>query len=172
VRADLVVLAAGAYMSPAILQRSGIGPENDVARLRAPTVVPLPGVGQNLLEHPWACVTFAPTAKLDVATPDVLPSLLLKARSSRCQAEHWDTHVLPGIWISSDGSRLELTFDIWAVESDSTGRVTALSSHPETLPALEQPFSALSEHDVAVLTEGIELASAPGEHTRLGPAPG
>jgi choline dehydrogenase len=44
------------------------------------------------------------------------------------------------------------------VESDSTGRVTALSSDPEALPVLEQPFSALSEHDVVVLTEGIELA--------------
>ena len=105
VRADLVVLAAGAYMSPAILQRSGIGPGNDIARLGAPTVVPLPGVGQDLLEHPWACVTFAPTAKLDAVTPDVLPSVLLKARSSRCHDEHWDTHVFPGLWTSSDGSR-------------------------------------------------------------------
>ena len=35
-----------------ILQRSGIGPEDELARLGAPTVVPLPGVGQNLLEHP------------------------------------------------------------------------------------------------------------------------
>jgi choline dehydrogenase len=158
VRADLIVLAAGAYMSPAILQRSGIGAEDDVIRLGAQTVVSLPGVGQGLLEHPWACVTFAPTAKLDAVTPDVIPSVLLKARSSRCHDEHWDAHVLPGLWTSSDGSRLELTLDIWAVESDSTGRVTALSSDPEALPVLEQPFSALSEHDVVVLTEGIELA--------------
>ena len=169
VRADMVVLAAGAYMSPAILQRSGIGPKNVIARLGAPTVVPLAGVGQDLLEHPWASVTFAPTAKLDAVTSDVLPSVLLKARSSRCLDEHWDTHVLPGIWTSSDGSRLELTFDIWAVESDSTGRVTALSSHPEALPVLEQPFSALSEHDVAVLMEGIELARRLASTRALGP---
>ena len=130
VRTDLVVLAAGAYMSPAILQRSGIGPGNDIARLGAPTVVPLPGVGQDLHEHPWACVTFAPTAKLDAVMPDVLPGVLLKARSSRCHDEHWDTHVFPGLWTSSDGSRVELTFDIWAVESNSTGRVRLLSSDP------------------------------------------
>jgi choline dehydrogenase len=170
--ADLVVLTAGAYMSPAILQRSGIGAEGDLAGFGAPTVVPLPGVGQNLLEHPWACVTFTPKAKLDAVTADVLPSVLLKARSSRCRDDHWDIHVLPGLWTSSDGSRVELTFDIWAVESDSTGRVTALSSHPETLPVVEQPFSALSEHDVAVLLQGIELARSLARTSALAPLGG
>ena len=36
VRVNLVVLAAGAYMSPAILQRSGIGPEEELAGLGVP----------------------------------------------------------------------------------------------------------------------------------------
>ena len=172
VRAGLVVLAAGAYMSPAILQRSGIGPEDGLAGLGAPTVVPLPGVGQNLLEHPWVCVTFAPTAKLDAVTADVIPSVLLKARSSRCRDDHWDMHVFPGLWTSSDGSRVELTFDIWAVDANSTGRVGLLSSDPQTLPVLEQPFSALSEHDAAVLLEGIELARRLARTRALAPLVG
>ena len=158
VRADLVVLAAGAYLSPVILQRSGIGPEDDLARLGVPAIVPLPGVGRNLLDHPWVGVTFAPTAKLAAATPDVLPSVLLKARSSRCGDDNWDTHVLPSFGFSADGSRLEVTLNVWAVEADSAGRVRTLSSDPEALPMLEQPFSALSDHDLGVLVEGVELA--------------
>ena len=157
VRVDLVVLAAGAYMSPAILQRSGIGPEEELARLGVPAVAPLPGVGLNLLDHPSACVTFAPMSKLEATTPDVLEKVMLKARSSLCRDGYWDTHVLAGLWTSSDGSRLEVTFAIWAVEADSVGRVRLLTSAAEALPVLEQPFAALSDHDVGVLMEGIEL---------------
>jgi choline dehydrogenase len=157
IQADLVVLAAGAYMSPAILQRSGIGPEDELARLGVSAVAPLPGVGQNLLEHPWAGVTFTPTTKLEGTTPDVLMEVMLKARSSRCCDGHWDTHVLPDFDFSSDGSRLEVTFHVFAVESDSAGRVRLPSSDAETLPVVEQPFDALSDHDIGVLVEGIEL---------------
>ncbi|MFB2532763.1 GMC family oxidoreductase [Paracoccus sp. p3-h83] len=46
-----VVIAAGAFGSPAILLRSGIGPEDELrAHAIAPAVV-LPGVGQNLQDH-------------------------------------------------------------------------------------------------------------------------
>ena len=157
IAADLVVLAAGAYMSPAILQRSGVGPEDELARLGVPAVAPLPGVGQNLLEHPWACVTFTPTTKLAATTPDVLMEIILKARSRHCCDGYWDTHVLPDFDFSSDGSRLEVMFHVFAVESDSVGRVRLLSSDPEALPVVEQPFSDLSDHDLGVLVEGIEL---------------
>ncbi len=49
--ADIVVLAAGAYGSPAILLRSGIGPEAQLRRLGLPVLQVLPGVGENLVDH-------------------------------------------------------------------------------------------------------------------------
>ena len=88
---------------------------------------------------------------------DVLESVLLKACSSRCSDGSWDTHVMPGLWSSLDGSRPEVTFEIWAVEASSVGLVRVPSPDPQALPVLDQPFSALSDHDVAVLVEGIEL---------------
>jgi choline dehydrogenase len=51
IEADGVVLAAGAYASPAILTRSGIGPVEELRRLRIPPVLDLPGVGANLSDH-------------------------------------------------------------------------------------------------------------------------
>lgn len=51
VGADLVVLAAGSYASPAVLLRSGIGPAGDLTGLGIAPVVDLPGVGGNLVDH-------------------------------------------------------------------------------------------------------------------------
>ncbi|PZW46880.1 choline dehydrogenase [Humitalea rosea] len=47
-----VVLCAGAIHSPAMLMRSGIGPAAALAGLGIPVVKDLPGVGQNLMDHP------------------------------------------------------------------------------------------------------------------------
>jgi choline dehydrogenase len=46
-----VILAAGAFNSPQLLQLSGIGPRADLERLGIPVVVDLPGVGQNLQDR-------------------------------------------------------------------------------------------------------------------------
>src|SRR5256886_15059409 len=56
ISADRVVLAAGAYASPAILQRSGIGPAALLAGLGIEVVLDLPGVGENLVDHPLCAV--------------------------------------------------------------------------------------------------------------------
>jgi choline dehydrogenase len=50
-RADEVVLSAGAIGSPLILLRSGIGPAGHLAEVGVETVVDLPGVGENLHDH-------------------------------------------------------------------------------------------------------------------------
>jgi choline dehydrogenase len=57
--ADLVVLAAGALASPAILLRSGVGPADELAALDVDVVADLPGVGRNLHDHLLAPVIFA-----------------------------------------------------------------------------------------------------------------
>lgn len=56
VEADRVVLAAGAYASPTILARSGIGPTEDLRALGIATVVDLVGVGSNLVDHPLIAI--------------------------------------------------------------------------------------------------------------------
>jgi choline dehydrogenase len=56
VEAGAVVLAAGAYGSPAILLRSGIGPAEQLRPLGVPVTADLPGVGANLVDHPLVAV--------------------------------------------------------------------------------------------------------------------
>lgn len=50
--ASRIVLAAGALETPRLLILSGIGPEEELARLGLPCRVAAPGVGQNLQDHP------------------------------------------------------------------------------------------------------------------------
>ena len=46
-----VIVTAGAYCSPTILMRSGLGPKEQLQKHGIKCVVDLPGVGQNLQDH-------------------------------------------------------------------------------------------------------------------------
>ena len=88
--AAVVVLAAGAYFSPAILLRSGIGPEAELNRLAIPVASDLP-VGERLLDHCGVNAAWAPSRALRDDTERrtrggelFAPHALLKAASSAC----------------------------------------------------------------------------------------
>lgn len=66
ITAGRVIVCAGAYGSPALLLRSGIGPEHALARLGVDPVSVLPGVGANLADHPWCLLD------VDVADPALI----------------------------------------------------------------------------------------------------
>lgn len=46
-----VIISGGAYCSPNILNRSGLGRKEDLQQLGLEVLVDLPGVGQNLMDH-------------------------------------------------------------------------------------------------------------------------
>jgi choline dehydrogenase len=52
IAASRVVLSAGAYGSPAILLRSGVGPPDELTAIGVRPVLDLPGVGRNLHDQP------------------------------------------------------------------------------------------------------------------------
>jgi choline dehydrogenase len=52
-----VILAAGSFNTPALLQYSGIGPADFLRSVGVDVVADLPAVGENLMEHPLVYVT-------------------------------------------------------------------------------------------------------------------
>lgn len=53
-----VIVSAGAYCSPAILLRSGIGPKQELQGLGIESQVDLGGVGKNLMDHPLTFIFY------------------------------------------------------------------------------------------------------------------
>jgi choline dehydrogenase len=64
IEADLFVLACGAYGTPVLLQRSGIGHPSDLRLAGVEVVVASPGVGYNLQDHPSVILRYKASRKL------------------------------------------------------------------------------------------------------------
>src|SRR5262245_52278893 len=64
-----VCLCAGAFHSPAILLRSGVGPATALRPLGITVVQDLPGVGQNLRDHPRVLVRLTLTPAGQATSP-------------------------------------------------------------------------------------------------------
>ncbi len=71
VEGDQIVLSTGAVASPQILMLSGVGPAAHLSDLGIPVVHDLPGVGQNLRDHPAVLMTWRtqPHIELDALAP-------------------------------------------------------------------------------------------------------
>ncbi len=67
-----IILSAGAIHSPAVMQRSGIGPAAHLRALGIPVVADLP-VGDNFIDHPVAVVPLVLRGAADRATTHVRP---------------------------------------------------------------------------------------------------
>ena len=137
IRAETIVLTAGAYGSPAILLRSGLAPP----------------VGENLRDHVGAGVGWEPTSKL-VDDVDVLPMAQVSIRM-----RDGDVFVFPAL---DDGP--EISGAAFAMKPRSTGRVRLNNHDPRTPLAIEHGFLT-DPADGDVVAEGVEalreLAASP-----------
>jgi choline dehydrogenase len=164
--AEVVVVTAGAYFTPAILLRSGIGPESELARHRIPVVAPLP-VGSVLLDHHGTGVNWQSTELLDQVTADHVrrtgplyaPHALVKAASSACDATSWDLHLVS--WTNAADGRdgYEASVGVFHMKPASAGRVRLRSRDPRDLPEVERGFLG-DPSDLRTIVEGLELTRA------------
>ena len=170
--AEQVVLAASAYGSPAILLRSGIGPESGLP------------VGENLNDHVGVGMAWEPTAALHAETarfesehPLFMGHVTIALRSSFCPDDLRDLFVFPAVNpAQQDG--YEISGAAFAMKPRSRGTVRLNGPDPRTPLAIEHAF--LSDPDDAeVLVEAFEAlrelgASEPCAATRRersGPVP-
>lgn len=152
--ADLVVLAAGAFCSPAILLRSGIGPADDLRALGIPVAVDLPGVGRNLHDHPGVSCSI-PIAPASGPHHQVVATWL----SSRPPAGWpYDMHFVPGFGTtdrSPTGALASLFVSV--VKPTSRGRLSLRSSDPSDPPRVDTGYLTHPD-DLARLVEGLRAA--------------
>jgi len=92
IEADRVMLASGAYGSPAILMRTGVGPAGHLRTVGVDPVFDRPGVGANLIEHPLMPNVFE--ARSMPRSGDCVFQAMLTAPSSKANGLY-DLHVLP-----------------------------------------------------------------------------
>ena len=167
VEAGKIVISGGAFGSPAVLLRSGIGDPDDLRAVGVDPVHALPGVGRALTDHPLTSIELRATDKLaremelftrDRWTPD--EQTILKTQSPRC-TEAFDLHIY-GILrqdeTAESGWRYSIPSSTVAVRS-STGVVKLTSADPEaTLHIDHGYFTDPEDLDRAVLVDGLELA--------------
>ena len=84
VEGNEIVLSAGAIGSPQILMLSGVGPADHLSSLGISVVRDLPGVGQNLRDHPMVYMTWRAKKEhpLDALAPRVQMALRYTAEGS------------------------------------------------------------------------------------------
>ena len=163
--AETVVLAAGAYFSPALLLRSGVGPKTELDRLGIDVVADLP-VGERLLDHQGATVAWAPSETLREDTAaraergeHFASHALLKGASTHCTPGAWDLHLVTWLAATDEPGRYEADVMVFHMKPASHGRVTLRSRDPADPPQVERGFLS-QEADLAPVLEGIDLARA------------
>jgi choline dehydrogenase len=147
IRADLIVLAAGAYGSPAILLRSGIGPG---------LAHDLP-VGEGLSDHVGVGFGWEPNDALQRKTDDFVqraPAFMgqvtIRGRTRNCPPGISDLFLFPALdpgW--------EVSSAVFVMKPHSRGRVSLLSSDPAAPVSIEHGFLS-DERDARALEEGVE----------------
>ena len=164
IAAERIVLAGGAYGSPSILLRSGIGPMNELSPLGVPVVHDLPGVGRALADHPAVNLLYRATPELDRAMAEFATThwspdeqSLAKARSSICR-EAFDIHIYAVAgWRTDDGDYV-YGVAVSSVFPKSTGSIRLTSTDPTAPPRIEHNYlSDPYREDLRVLLDGIEM---------------
>jgi choline dehydrogenase len=155
-RGGEIVLAGGAYDSPAILLRSGVGPADDLAALGIPVVRDLPGVGQHLLDHPGTGLAYNRYHLAEGASLHQGIHTFAKARSGQADRDI-DLHLYWGV--SADAATGAPFFASWAIlmRARSQGTVCLTSPDPEAPLAIDLNYFA-DPADLEALCDGVELA--------------
>ncbi|MFO1035684.1 MAG: GMC family oxidoreductase N-terminal domain-containing protein [Geminicoccaceae bacterium] len=137
--ATTTVIAAGVYNSPAILQRSGIGPADLLARLHITTAADLP-VGRHLTDHPGVAFLFhAP--KIAAVTGRFFATNW-RGPAVRGPEPEWQTHPFP-----ADEEEGICGFWTYLCRQESVGCVEIRSGDPKEAPMIDHDYLADPEDE-------------------------
>jgi choline dehydrogenase len=147
VRADEIVLSAGAVGSPHLLLLSGIGPAAVLRAAGLDVVLDLPGVGADVSDHPDVYLPWTPSRPLPGA-PAPLHSAL---NTGDLELQPWLTP-FPAVGTGDD-----LVLRVALQREQSRGRLVLDPADPTALPRIEQRYLT-EEADRRRLRDGVRLA--------------
>lgn len=182
-----VILTGGAYGTPLVLLRSGVGPAGEVREHGIAPVLDLPGVGRNLADHPAYPVRFHGTEAGRRAMEAFVAAggfpreegTTALASSRRCEGP-FDLHLYPVASRPHAGEGWRFAIAAAVMEPRSRGTVRLSGRDPDALPVIDTAYlSDPGSYDLDALLDGVEMArelgaSAPvaalaGEEVQPGP---
>jgi choline dehydrogenase len=155
-----IIICSGAYGSPAILLRSGIGPAAHLRTLGIDVVADVPGVGENLMDHPYLAPYTSGHTSFIIA-PGAAPGrkifiqTMIKARS-RQVSDEIDLHLYPREMFDGRSGRWLLRFGISLQFSRSRGRIRLTSADPNAPLEIDHRYFS-DPLDLEALADGVEL---------------
>lgn len=129
VGADVVILAAGAIHSPAVLLRSGVD---------------VPGVGEGLHDHPSFPIALRRRIDADVGSLPIATVATLSSRAAGVDGDCDDVQLLPMEYVDTSQPDLGMVM-VALMRSRSRGRVRLASDDPLVDPVVE--FDMLADPD-------------------------
>jgi choline dehydrogenase len=171
-----LVLTAGVYGTPQILQRSGIGDPSLLKALNIEVVVDAQAVGQNLHDHSMchADRRVGPTLQKwldEAAAAGFLPEeqTLGKAISSQAEDGLYDLHIFP-VCASDQTSFLHgrVHVEVACMTPKSRGHINITSNDPSAQPDIDHAYLTDAEdHDIKVMSDGLKMAEEMLDHPIL-----
>jgi choline dehydrogenase len=165
-----IVLSAGYIASPQLLMLSGVGPGEQLRSLGIEVVQDLPGVGQNLRDHPYVPILFRETGKAPdfrQAAVQVLLRYTAEGSTTRNdmqigQIPLFSAYLPANVPISKDEHCFFLYADIQ--QAASVGELTLASTDPHIQPTINYRYLS-DPWDLERMRKAIRLAVQLSQHS-------
>lgn len=160
IRGGEVILSSGAYASPALLMRSGIGPAEHLRDMGIEVRHALAGVGAHLLDHPFIApytsgLSIFPLRPGSETGTRKFIQVMIEARSSQVDREI-DLHLYPREIEDPLTGGWRFGFGVSLQYARSKGRVRLTSTDPEAPLDIDHNYFS-DPADLEALCDGLEL---------------
>ena len=151
-----IILSAGAIATPQILMLSGIGPKESLTEFDIDMVTDLPGVGQNLRDHPTVHTTWQPHSTFNKPEQKIGPQKVALRYTSQ-DSKYQNDMIMIMRFSHEIGDTGALMISVGVYLADSAGELSLQSKDINTQPLLN--YDLLNqEYDRKRLRDGIRIA--------------
>ena len=160
-----IVLSGGVIDSPRLLLQSGVGPAEQLRALGIEVVADVPGVGENLVDHPEGLIVWELSRPLPTVAASQWDAGILLSLGGARGAPAMVCHI-PLLTVATHPERLgfatpalSATLTPNVAKPRSRGRVFLTSPDPDVAPGYDPRYLSDPEgYDLAVLVEGVRVA--------------